>query len=144
MLPVGSVGTAPGGGLWPLSQKAGETFLRKYASKLYHGFYNVISILHSSPTSVQHEMEEKSIWRQESGRASNCGHKKWAVTDRLPALSDRLRRQGVHSEKPRQTWRNTVTNDLRELEPSWDYVAAAAEDRQRWLQRLVQCVTDAG
>ena len=129
--PSGVRGHSPWWGSVAFVSKSWRNFLRKYASKLYHGFQNDISILHSLPTSVQHEMEEKSIWRQESGRASNCGQKKWAVTDRLPALSDRLRRQGVRSENPRQTRINTVTNDLRELEPSWDYVAAAAEDRQR-------------
>jgi len=42
--------------------------------------------------SVQYKMEEKSVWRQKNGRASN---NVWAqqIGGRLPALSNRLRHQ---------------------------------------------------
>jgi len=35
-----------------------------------HDFKNDSDICHSSPTSVLHEMKEKSVWRQKSGRST--------------------------------------------------------------------------
>ena len=80
-------------GLAALPPEADDTFL----VKIYH-FVTVLSIayryLHSMPTSLQCETEEKSIWRQNSGRASKdayqLGTKKWANDDcpvlRSPAV----------------------------------------------------------
>jgi len=45
----------------------------------------------------------------------------------------------------RQLRRTAVANSLREMVLRWDNVtAAAAEDRQRWRQRVAQCIADVG
>ena len=40
--------------------------------------------------------------------------------------------------RPRQTWTSTGMNDLRELELSWEDVAAAAQERQRRRQHVAE------
>ena len=44
----------------------------------------------------------------------------------------------------RQLRRRAVANSLREMVLRWDNVTAAAEDRQRWRQRVAQCIADVG
>ena len=77
-------------GLGALPQKVSILFLLKIC------YFVTLSrmksqYLHSSPTDIQYEMEEKSIWRQKSGRASNNTFH-WAqnVGRQSPALPNKI------------------------------------------------------
>ena len=62
---------------------------------------------------------------------------------RKPMQAHEWQTEGFRKGRPRQTWRYTVTSDPRELELSWEDVAAAAKDMQWRHLRVAQSIMDA-
>jgi len=78
---VGSRGKARSGGPGTSPPEVDDTFYENVL--VCHGFKNDIAILHLLPTSVQYEMEQKSIWRH-AGKWQGKQKVGWATAHAPP------------------------------------------------------------